>query len=44
MLADEGRKSTELSPGPTGAFSAHLEQRVEATQDSALLIIMGGQS
>jgi quercetin dioxygenase-like cupin family protein len=44
LLADEGRKSTELSPGTTGAFSAHLEHRVEATQDSAFLIVMGGQA
>jgi quercetin dioxygenase-like cupin family protein len=44
LLADEGRKSTELSPGITGAFTAHLEHRVEATQDSAFLIVMGGQS
>jgi quercetin dioxygenase-like cupin family protein len=44
LMADEGRKSTELSPGTTGAFSAHLEHRVEATQDSAFLIVMGGQS
>jgi quercetin dioxygenase-like cupin family protein len=43
LLADEGRKSAELSPGTTGAFSAHLEHRVEATQDSAFLIVMGGQ-
>jgi quercetin dioxygenase-like cupin family protein len=43
LLADEGRKSTELSPGTTGAFAAHLEHRVEATQDSAFLIVMGGQ-
>ena len=44
LLADEGRKSVELSPGATGAFSAHLEHRVEATQDSAFLIVMGGQA
>jgi quercetin dioxygenase-like cupin family protein len=44
LLADEGRKSTELSPGTTGAFAAHLEHRVEATQDSAFLIVMGGQA
>jgi quercetin dioxygenase-like cupin family protein len=44
LLADEGRKSAELSPGTTGAFSAHLEHRVEATQDSAFLIVMGGQA
>jgi quercetin dioxygenase-like cupin family protein len=44
LLADEGRKSVELSPGTTGAFSAYLEHRVEATQDSAFLIVMGGQS
>ena len=44
LLADGGRKSTELSPGTTGAFSAHLEHRVEATQDSAFLIVMGGQA
>jgi quercetin dioxygenase-like cupin family protein len=43
LLADEGRKSRELSPGTTGAFAAHLEHRVEATQDSAFLIVMGGQ-
>jgi quercetin dioxygenase-like cupin family protein len=44
LLADEGRKSAELSPGTTGAFSADLEHRVEAIQDSAFLIVMGGQS
>jgi len=44
LLADEGRKSTELSSGTTGVFSAHLEHRVEATQDSAFLIVMGGQA
>lgn len=44
LLADEGRQSAELSPGTTGAFSAYLEHRVEATQDSAFLIVMGGQS
>jgi len=44
LLAEEGRKSTELSPGTTGVFAAHLEHRVEATQDSAFLIVMGGQS
>lgn len=44
LLADEGRTSTELSPGTTGAFAAHLEHRVEAMQDSAFLIVMGGQS
>lgn len=44
LVADEGRKSAELSPGTTGAFAAHLEHRVEATQDSAFLIVMGGQS
>jgi quercetin dioxygenase-like cupin family protein len=44
LLTDEGRNSVELSPGTTGVFSAHLEHRVEATQDSAFLIVMGGQS
>jgi hypothetical protein len=44
LLADEGRQSAELSPGTTGAFAAHLEHRVEATQDSAFLIVMGGQA
>lgn len=44
LLADEGRKSVELSPGTTGIFSSHLEHRVEATQDSAFLIVMGGQA
>jgi quercetin dioxygenase-like cupin family protein len=34
LLTDAGRPSTELSPGTTGAFAAHLEHRVEATQDS----------
>jgi quercetin dioxygenase-like cupin family protein len=44
LLADEGRKSVELTPGTTGALSAHLEHRVEATQDSAFLIVMGCQA
>ena len=44
LLTEEGRKSIELSPGTIGAFAAHLEHRVEATQDSAFLIVMGGQS
>jgi len=43
LLADEGRKSTELDSGTIGAFAAHLEHRVEATQDSAFLLVMGGQ-
>jgi quercetin dioxygenase-like cupin family protein len=43
LLADAGRKSTELDSGTIGAFAAHLEHRVEATQDSAFLIVMGGQ-
>jgi quercetin dioxygenase-like cupin family protein len=43
LLADGGRKSTALDAGTTGAFAAHLDHRVEATQDSAFLIIMGGQ-
>ncbi len=44
LITDEGRKSAELSPGTTGAFSAHLEHRVEATQDSAFLIVMGSRA
>jgi quercetin dioxygenase-like cupin family protein len=44
LLADEGRKLTELNTGTAGAFAAHLEHRVEATQDSAFLIVMGGQA
>lgn len=44
LLADEGRQSAQLSPGTTGAFAAHLEHRVEAIQDSAFLIVMGGSS
>ena len=44
LLADGENQSIELSPGTTGVFSAHLEHRVEATQDSAFLIVMGGQS
>ena len=43
LSADEGRKSTELDAGKAGAFAAHLEHRVEASQDSAFLIVMGGQ-
>jgi quercetin dioxygenase-like cupin family protein len=43
LLTDEGRPSTELSSGTTGTLAAHLEHRVEATQDSAFLIVMGGQ-
>jgi quercetin dioxygenase-like cupin family protein len=43
LLADAGRKSIELDTGTTGAFAAHLDHRVEATQDSAFLIVMGGQ-
>jgi quercetin dioxygenase-like cupin family protein len=43
LLADAGRKSTELDSGTIGAFAAHLEHRVEATQDSAFLLVMGGQ-
>ena len=43
LLADDRRKSTELAPGTTAVFAAHLEHRVEATQDSAFLIVMGGQ-
>jgi hypothetical protein len=44
LLADGGRKSTEFSPGTTGASAAHLEYRMEATQDSALLTVMDGQA
>ena len=44
LATDEGRTSTELAPGTTAAFAAHLEHRVEATQDSAFLIVMGGQT
>ena len=42
LATDEGRTSTALDPGTTAAFAAHLEHRVEATQDSAFLIVMGG--
>ena len=44
LSTDEGKKSTDLAPGTTAAFAAHLEHRVEATQDSAFLIVMGGQA
>jgi quercetin dioxygenase-like cupin family protein len=43
LTADEGRQATELAPETTAAFAAHLKHRVEATQDSAFLIVMGGQ-
>jgi quercetin dioxygenase-like cupin family protein len=43
LAADTGRKSTELDSGTIGAFAAHLDHRVEATQDSAFLLVMGGQ-
>jgi len=46
LLADEGegRQSTELTPSTTAVFAAHLAHRVEATQDSAFLLVMGGQA
>jgi len=43
LSMDEGRKSIELDASTTGVFAAHLEHRVEASQDSAFLIVMGGQ-
>lgn len=33
-----------LIPSTTGALAAHLEHRVEATQDGAFSLVMGGQS
>ena len=44
LSTDEGGTSTELDPGTTAAFAARLVHRVEATQDSAFLIVMGGQA
>jgi len=42
-LADEGWKSTALTPGTTGAFAAHFDHRVAATRDWAVLSGMGGR-
>lgn len=44
LSTDAGGASTELDPGTTAAFAAHVEHRVKATLDSAFLIVMGGQA
>ena len=39
----EGQTARTLAQGTGAVFAAHLPHRVEARQDSAFLIVMGGQ-
>ena len=39
----EGTTRLTLDPGTAAVFAAHLPHRVEAQQDSAFVLVMGGQ-
>ena len=44
FTATAGPKSLTLTQGTGAVFAAHLPHRVEARQDSAFLLVIGGQA
>jgi quercetin dioxygenase-like cupin family protein len=44
LSAAEGQPAFPLTPATGAVFAAHLTHRVEARQDSAFVLVMGGQA
>ena len=44
LSAAEGQTALPLTPETGAVFAAHLTHRVEARQDSAFVLVMGGQA
>lgn len=44
LASAEGQTSLTLAQGTGAVFAAHLPHRVEAQQDSAFVLVMGGQA
>jgi quercetin dioxygenase-like cupin family protein len=44
LTSAEGTTRLTLDPGTAAVFAAHLPHRVEARQDSAFVLVMGGQA
>ena len=44
LASAEGTTRLTLDPSKAAVFAAHLPHRVEARQDNAFLLVMGGQA